>query len=157
MALARRIGNKELATSGGVPDGPAEIRSRERSLDRPIRRPEEILAYLEGHHMAEAFNLLRENDLIWFFVINNYLIGRDPSSFDLLYWNSDSTRMPAAMHSFYLRNMYHRNVLKNPGGINLANVAIDLGKIEAPVYFLSTREDHIAPWRTTYAGTQLVS
>jgi polyhydroxyalkanoate synthase len=117
----------------------------------------ERLGYLEGHHMAEAFNLLRENDLIWFFVINNYLMGREPSAFDLLYWNSDSTRMPATMQSFYLRNMYHQNALKHPGRINLANVAIDLRKIEVPLYFLSTREDHIAPWHTTYAGTQLVS
>jgi polyhydroxyalkanoate synthase len=117
----------------------------------------ERLGYLEGHHMAEAFNLLRENDLIWFFVVNNYLMGREPSAFDLLYWNSDSTRMPAAMHSFYLRNMYHRNVLKTPGAINLLNIPIDLRKIEVPVYFLSTREDHIAPWHSTYAGSQLVS
>ena len=115
------------------------------------------LGYLEGHHMAEAFNLLRENDLIWFFVVNNYLMGRDPAAFDLLYWNADSTRMPATMHSFYLRNMYHKNVLKEAGGINLANVPIDLRKIEIPVYFLSTREDHIAPWRATYAGARLVS
>src|SRR5215831_17329866 len=115
------------------------------------------LGYLEGHHMAEAFNLLRENDLIWFFVINNYLMGRDPSAFDLLYWNSDSTRMPANMQSFYLHNMYERNVLKSPGGVALANVPIDLRKIEVPIYFLSTREDHIAPWHSTYAGTQLVS
>ena len=115
------------------------------------------LGYLEGHHMAEAFNLMRENDLIWFFVVNNYLLGRSPAAFDLLYWNSDSTRMPARMQSFYLRNMYHRNVLKKAGGINLANVPIDLRKIAVPVYFVSTREDHIAPWRSTYAGTQLVS
>src|SRR5262245_4672127 len=116
----------------------------------------EKLGYLEGRHMAEAFNLLRENDLIWFFFVNNYLMGRDPSAFDLLYWNSDSTRMPAKMHSFYLRNMYHRNVLKKPGGIKLAGIPIDLRNIETPVYFLSTREDHIAPWRSTYAGTQLM-
>lgn len=115
------------------------------------------LGYLEGRHMADVFNLLRENDLIWFFVVNNYLMGREPSAFDLLYWNSDSTRMPATMHSFYLRNMYHKNVLKDAGGINLANVPIDLRKIEVPVYFLSTREDHIAPWRSTYAGARLVS
>jgi polyhydroxyalkanoate synthase len=117
----------------------------------------ERLGYLEGRHMSEAFNLLRENDLIWFFFVNNYLMGREPAAFDLLYWNSDSTRMPARMHSFYLRNMYHRNVLKDPGGISLADVPINLNKIEVPVYFLSTREDHIAPWRSTYAGTQLVS
>jgi len=115
------------------------------------------LGYLEGHHMAEAFNLLRENDLIWFFVVNNYLMGRDPSAFDLLYWNSDSTRMPATMQSFYLHNMYERNRLKIPGGISLANVPIDLRRVSVPLYFLSTREDHIAPWRSTYAGTRLVS
>jgi polyhydroxyalkanoate synthase len=115
------------------------------------------LGYLEGNHMSEAFNLMRENDLIWFFFINNYLLGRSPAAFDILYWNSDSTRMPARMQSYYLRNMYLRNVLKNAGGINLANVPIDLRKIAVPVYFLSTREDHIAPWHSTYAGTQLVS
>jgi polyhydroxyalkanoate synthase subunit PhaC len=115
------------------------------------------LGYLEGHHMAEAFNLMRENDLIWFFVVNNYLLGRAPAAFDILYWNSDTTRMPATMQSYYLRNMYHRNVLKNAGEITLANVPIDLRKIDIPLYFLSTREDHIAPWHSTYAGTQLVS
>ena len=115
------------------------------------------VGYLEGRHMAEAFNLMRENDLIWFFVVNNYLLGRDPAAFDILYWNSDATRMPAAMQSYYLRNMYCRNMLKNPGGITLVNVPIDLHRIEVPMYFLSTREDHIAPWRSTYAGTRLVS
>ena len=115
------------------------------------------LGYLEGHHMAEAFNLMRENDLVWFFFINNYLLGRSPAAFDILYWNSDATRMPARMQSYYLRNMYFRNVLKNAGQINLANVPIDLRKIDVPVYFLSTRQDHIAPWHSTYAGTQLMS
>ena len=115
------------------------------------------LGYLEGRHMAEAFNLMRENDLIWFFVVNNYLLGRSPAAFDILYWNSDATRMPATMQSYYLRNMYHRNVLKDAGALMLANVPIDLRKIDVPLYFLSTREDHIAPWRSTYAGTQLVS
>ncbi|MBI2312406.1 MAG: class I poly(R)-hydroxyalkanoic acid synthase [Betaproteobacteria bacterium] len=113
--------------------------------------------YLEGQHMAGAFNLLRENDLIWSFVINNYLLGREPMPFDMLYWNSDSTRMPAVMHSFYVRNLYERNLLREPGGITLAGVPIDLGKIEIPTYFLSTREDHIAPWKSTYAGARLVS
>jgi polyhydroxyalkanoate synthase len=113
--------------------------------------------FLEGRSMAEAFNLMRENDLIWFFFVNNYLLGRDPPAFDLLYWNSDATRMPAAMQSFYLRNMYQRNLLKEPGGITLAGVPIDLKKIDIPIYFLSAREDHIAPWRSTYAGTRLVT
>ena len=113
--------------------------------------------YLEGQQMAQAFNLMRENDLIWYFVVNNYLLGRDPTAFDLLYWNSDSTSMPARMQSYYLNNMYLQNKLKNPGGITLANVPIDLRKIDTPIYFLSAREDHIAPWASTYAGTQLVS
>ena len=105
--------------------------------------------------MATTFNMLRANDLIWSFVVNNYLLGKEPFPFDLLYWNSDSTRMPAAMHSFYLRNMYHENLLRDPGGITLAGVPIDLRKIKTPTFLLSTREDHIAPWRTTYAATQL--
>ena len=113
--------------------------------------------YLEGSHMATTFNMLRANDLIWSFVVNNYLMGKDPFPFDLLYWNSDSTRMPAAMHSFYLRKMYQENLLVQPGTIELAGVPIDLGKIKTPAFVLSTREDHIAPWKSTYALTQLLS
>jgi len=110
--------------------------------------------YLEGSEMATTFNMLRANDLIWSFVVNNYLLGRDPFPFDLLYWNSDSTRMPATMHSYYLRNMYIRNLLAQPGGIELDGVPIDLGQVRAAVYFASTLEDHIAPWRSTYAGAK---
>src|SRR5690242_944270 len=113
--------------------------------------------YLEGSEMATTFNMLRANDLIWSFVVNNYLLGNDPFPFDLLYWNADSTRMPARMHSFYLRKMYQENLLAKPNGISLDGVAIDLGKIKTPSYFLSTREDHIAPWKSTYRGTQLLS
>jgi len=113
--------------------------------------------YLDGAEMSTTFNMLRSNDLIWSFVVNNYLMGNDPFPFDLLYWNSDSTRMPAAMHSFYLRNMYQSNLLAEPGGITLAGQKIDLGLITVPAYFISTREDHIAPWRSTYRGTQLLS
>jgi polyhydroxyalkanoate synthase len=102
--------------------------------------------------MANTFNLLRANDLIWSFVINNYLLGRDPFPFDLLHWNCDSTRMPAAMHSFYLRNLYMKNALRKPGGVTLAGVPIDLSKVTVPTYFLSAIEDHIAPWKTTFAG-----
>ncbi len=113
--------------------------------------------YLEGSEMAGTFNMLRANDLIWSFVVNNYLMGKDPFPFDLLYWNSDSTRMPAAMHSFYLRNMYMKNLLKEPGGIMIGDVAIDLAKIRIPAYFISTIEDHIAPWQSTYLGARLFS
>ena len=111
--------------------------------------------YFDGAKMAEAFNLLRANDLIWSFVVNNYLMGKDPFPFDLLYWNSDSTRMPRAMHSAYLRDMYQHNRLREPGGISLDGVPIDLTTIDLPIYILSTREDHIAPWRSTYAATRL--
>ncbi|HYG86563.1 MAG TPA: class I poly(R)-hydroxyalkanoic acid synthase, partial [Azospirillum sp.] len=101
--------------------------------------------------------MLRANDLIWSFVVNNYLLGKDPFPFDLLYWNSDSTRMPAAMHSFYLRAMYQKNLLCKPGGVTLKGEPIDLRKVKTPSFFLSTREDHIAPWMSTYQGTQLFS
>ncbi len=112
--------------------------------------------YLEAEEMATTFNMLRANDLIWSFVVNNYLLGNEPFPFDLLYWNSDSTRMPAKMHSFYLRNMYRENLLARPGGISLLGVPIDLSRVTVPAYFLSTREDHIAPWRTTYYGARLL-
>jgi polyhydroxyalkanoate synthase len=110
--------------------------------------------YLEGSEMAGTFNLLRANDLVWSFVVNNYLLGKDPFPFDLLYWNADSTRMPARMHSFYLRNMYIKNLMGVPGGIELAGVPIDLSKVKLPAYFISTIEDHIAPWKTTYKGAK---
>ncbi|MFN6252433.1 MAG: PHA/PHB synthase family protein [Acetobacteraceae bacterium] len=110
--------------------------------------------FLEGREMATTFNMLRANDLIWSFVVNNYLLGQDPFPFDLLYWNDDSTRMPARMHSFYLRRMYQQNDLIKPGGIELLGVKLDLRKIKLPTYILSTREDHIAPWASTYRATQ---
>ncbi|MDB5813741.1 MAG: class poly(R)-hydroxyalkanoic acid synthase [Rhodocyclales bacterium] len=110
--------------------------------------------YLEGSEMASTFNMLRSNDLIWSFVINNYLLGKDPFPFDLLYWNSDSTRMPAKMHSFYLRKMYMENALCTPGGIEIGDTPIDLSKVKMPSYFISTIEDHIAPWKTTYIGAK---
>ncbi len=110
--------------------------------------------YLEGSEMAATFNMLRANDLIWSFVVNNYLLGKDPFPFDLLYWNSDSTRMPAAMHSFYLRTMYIGNKLIEPGGVTLAGAPLDLTRIKAPAYIVSTREDHIAPWKAAYQATR---
>ncbi|MDQ6619475.1 MAG: class I poly(R)-hydroxyalkanoic acid synthase [Pseudomonadota bacterium] len=112
--------------------------------------------YLDGSEMASTFNMLRANDLIWSFVINNYLLGRDPFPFDLLHWNCDSTRMPAKMHSFYLRNMYMHNRLREPGGITLAGVPIDLSKVKVPTYFVSAMEDHIAPWKTTFEGPKVL-
>jgi polyhydroxyalkanoate synthase len=111
--------------------------------------------YLDARDLYTTFNLLRANDLIWSFVVNNYLLGKEPFPFDLLYWNSDSTRMPAAMHSFYLHNMYQRNLLSEPGGVTLLDVPIDLRKIRAPSYIVAAKEDHIAPWNSVYAATQL--
>jgi len=110
--------------------------------------------YLDGSSMAGAFNLMRANDLIWSFYINNYLLGNDPRPFDLLYWNSDSTRMPAKMHSWYLKNMYLENNLCKPGTISIDGVPIDISTIEIPVCFASTVEDHIAPWTSTYSGAK---
>jgi polyhydroxyalkanoate synthase len=111
--------------------------------------------YLDGSEMANTFNMLRANDLIWSFVVNNYLLGKDPFPFDLLYWNTDSTRMPATMHSFYLRKMYQENLLVVPGGISLKGTPIDLRTIKVPSYLISTRDDHIAPWKSTYAATKI--
>src|ERR1700680_2043025 len=123
------------------------------SLERRMRER----GYLEAQDMAAAFNMLRANDLIWSFVVSNYLLGREHMPVDLLFWNSDSTRMPAAMHSFYLRKMYQQNLLAKPCGISLAGTPIDLSTIKTPPFILSTREDHIAPWKSTYAATRLYS
>jgi polyhydroxyalkanoate synthase subunit PhaC len=108
---------------------------------------------LEGSKMAMAFNMLRSNDLIWSYVISNYLKGQPPSSFDLLHWNSDATRMPAANHSYYLRNCYLENRLST-GSMVLDNTLLDLSKVKVPVYNLATREDHIAPADSVLYGSQ---
>ncbi len=113
--------------------------------------------YLEGDYMAGVFNMLRANDLIWSFYVNNYLLGKSPKAFDLLYWNSDSTRMPASMHTWYIKNFYVDDKLKEPDGVSIDGIGINLSKIDVPTCFVSTIEDHIAPWKSTYAGTRLVS
>lgn len=110
---------------------------------------------LEGNRMATTFNMLRANDLIWSFVVNNYLLGRDPVPFDLLYWNSDTTRMPEATHLFYLRKFYKENALAK-GMLELGGAKLDLAKIKVPIYLQSAKEDHIAPYRSVYKTTQLV-
>ncbi|MBI1272514.1 MAG: class I poly(R)-hydroxyalkanoic acid synthase [Alphaproteobacteria bacterium] len=111
--------------------------------------------YMDAHAMATTFNMLRANDLIWNFVVNNYLLGKEPFPFDLLYWNSDSTRMAAAMHSFYLRKMYLENKMIEPDGISFKGVPLDMRMIDTPSFILGTRDDHITPWRTVYSATQL--
>ncbi len=108
---------------------------------------------LEGARMAMAFNMLRSNDLIWSYVVSNYLKGQPPSAFDLLHWNSDATRMPAANHSYYLRNCYLDNRLST-GSMVLDNTLLDLSKVKVPVYNLATREDHIAPAESVLYGSQ---
>lgn len=127
----------------------ASLRGIEKQLDND--------GYLDGRAMAFSFNLLRENDLFWSFFINNYLKGERPSAFDLLYWNTDGTNMPATMHKFYLRNMYQDNKLIQPGGIEVDGVKIDLSQIKTPAYFISTIQDHIAKWKSTYKGAQVHS
>jgi polyhydroxyalkanoate synthase len=119
-----------------------------------LERHMEEKGYLEADTMARVFAMLRANDLVWGFAVNNYLLGREPAAFDLLYWNSDGTRMPRRMHAFYLREMYLHNRLVEPGALTLLGTPIDLGRIGQPLFFLSTREDHIAPWKSTYAGSR---
>ena len=109
---------------------------------------------LPGTAMADTFNSLRANDLIWSFFTNNYLMGRDPSAFDLLYWNADQTRMPKALHMFYLRKFYGENAL-SAGRLTLAGVDIDLKKVRIPIYEQAGREDHIAPPNSVYKGSKL--
>jgi polyhydroxyalkanoate synthase len=118
-----------------------------------LERRMAAVGYLEGARMAKAFNMLRSHELIWPYVINNYLKGKQPLPFDLLYWNSDATRMPAANHSFYLRNCYLENNLTK-GRITIDNQRLDLSKVTVPVYNLATREDHIAPAKSVFVGSK---
>jgi polyhydroxyalkanoate synthase len=117
-----------------------------------LEKEMEAKGYLAGTFMASSFNSLRANDLVWSFFIKNYLQGKTPVPFDILYWNSDSTNMPATMHSQYLRWMYLHNDLIKPGVIKLNNTPLDVTQITTPTFFLSTEKDHIAPWKTTYIG-----
>jgi len=106
--------------------------------------------FLEGRDMASAFRLLRSNSLIWHYFVHNYLYGETPPAFDVLYWNTDVTRMPRAMHAFYLREFYLHNKLMQKDGLTLAGHAIDLGRIRQPLYAVGCEEDHIAPWKATF-------
>src|ERR1700730_6178284 len=118
-----------------------------------LERDIQASGVLEGSRMAMAFNMLRSNDLIWSYVVSNYLKGQPPSAFDLLHWNSDATRMPAANHSYYLRNCYLENRL-SAGSMVLDNTLLDLSKVKVPIYNLATREDHIAPADSVLYGSQ---
>jgi polyhydroxyalkanoate synthase len=125
--------------------------------DTQIKALEAMMAeqgYLDGSRMAAVFNMLRPKDLIWPYVVNNYLLGKQPFPFDLLYWNSDTTRMPPRNHSFYLREFYQNNRLAN-GEMTIGGIKLDLSKVTLPIYELATREDHIAPAKSVFRGAKL--
>jgi polyhydroxyalkanoate synthase len=134
--------------------GDVKVFVDEKQLDR-LERLGKAKGYLPGDNVAWGFRLLRAPDLIWSFVINHYMLGRDRVPFDLLFWNEDATNMPLSCHMFFMRNMYIDNQLRVPNAIELAGEPIDVTRIETPAYILSTRDDHIAPWKTTYEATQL--
>ena len=113
--------------------------------------------YFDGEIMNLTFSVLRANDMIWFFVVNNYLMGKQPLPFDLLYWNAHSTRLPAKMHSFYLKNMYLENNLIKPNKLKIDDTPIDLKKIKVPCHFIATHKDHIAPWESVYRATNILT
>ncbi|MDK2776108.1 MAG: class I poly(R)-hydroxyalkanoic acid synthase [Pseudomonadota bacterium] len=115
-----------------------------------------VLGYYDGRQMSFSFNTLRENDLFWSFFINNYLKGERPAAFDLLYWNTDSTNLPARMHSWYLRNLYLNNQLVEKNAIELDGEKIDIRLVKTPCYFISTAQDHIALWQGTYKGAKVL-
>ncbi|MDD9334454.1 MAG: class I poly(R)-hydroxyalkanoic acid synthase [Rickettsiaceae bacterium] len=112
--------------------------------------------YFDGRYLSNSFSLLRANDLVWSFFVNNYLLGQTPMPFDLLYWNADPTNLPTNMYSYYLRNMYLNNLLKEPSNLSLFGTPIDLSKIDCNAFFLAANDDHIAPWRSVYEGLKLL-
>jgi polyhydroxyalkanoate synthase len=126
----------------------ASVAAREATLGRG--------GILPGRDLSFVFSSLRANDLIWPYVVNNYLMGGEPAAFDLLYWNSDSTNLPGPMYCYYLRNTYLENRLREPGALTNCGVQVDLGKVKLPVFVLATREDHIVPWRSAYRTLHLV-
>ncbi len=125
--------------------------------EQQLKSLEEMMAergYLDGSRMATVFNMLRPRDLIWPYIINNYMLGKKPFPFDLLFWNQDSTRMPAANHSFYLREFYHENRLAK-GELTLAGTRLELKRVKLPIYELAAREDHIAPAQSVFIGARM--
>jgi polyhydroxyalkanoate synthase len=129
-------------------------------VDEPyVQRREREFAQggvLPGRELAITFASLRANDLIWHYVVNNYLKGRTPEPFDLLFWNGDATNLPGTMYAYYIRNMYLENNLAKAGRLSMCGVPVDLGRVDLPAYVLATREDHIVPWRTAYASARLL-
>src|SRR4051812_5824736 len=127
----------------------ASVAAREATLGRG--------GVLPGSELAYVFSSLRANDLVWPYVVNNYLMGERPAAFDLLYWNADSTNLPGPMYCYYVRNMYLENRLRLPGALTNCGVPVDLGKVDLPLFILATREDHIVPWRSAYRTVELMS
>jgi len=123
------------------------LQDLEREMDR-------LGGVLSGQTMADTFNALRSNDLIWSFFVNNYLLGKEPKPFDLLFWNADATRMPKTLHLFYLRKFYGENALAK-GALTIDGVDLDLSTVRIPIYVQSSRDDHIAPARSVYKGAKL--
>jgi polyhydroxyalkanoate synthase len=109
-----------------------------------------------GSDLAFMFSSLRANDLVWPYVVNNYLMGATPAAFDLLYWNADSTNLPGPMYCYYVRNTYLENRLRVPEALTNCGVPVDLGKVDRPSFILATREDHIVPWRSAYRSVGLL-
>jgi polyhydroxyalkanoate synthase len=127
--------------------------------EQTVEALEDMMAhqgYLDGREMGRAFRLLRSNNLIWHYFVHGYLYGETPPPFDVLYWNTDVTRMPQAMHSFYLREFYLANKLVKLDAITLAGHPIDLSRIRQPLYAVGCEEDHIAPWKATFSNTAMI-
>jgi polyhydroxyalkanoate synthase len=127
--------------------------------ENAVRQREAVIGkggILPGSELASTFNALRANDLVWPYVVNNYLMGGAPAAFDLLYWNADSTNLPGPMYCSYVRNTYLENKLRVPGALQNCGVPVDLGKVDKPTFILATREDHIVPWRAAYRSLGLL-
>lgn len=125
-----------------------------------VRMREETIGHgglMPARDLATTFSFLRPNDLVWPYVVGNYLKGEKPPAFDLLYWNGDSTNLPGPMYAWYLRNTYLENNLIVPGKTKVSGTKIDLGRIDVPVYIYGSREDHIVPWEAAYASTQALT
>jgi polyhydroxyalkanoate synthase subunit PhaC len=145
--LASMLDFSDTGEIGLFIDEPS-VALRERTIGRGGIMP--------GRDLALVFSALRSNDLVWSYVVNNYLKGKSPEAFDLLYWNADSTNLPGPMYCWYVRNTYLENKLREPGRASVLGVPVDFGRVAIPAYVLATREDHIVPWRTAYSTTQLI-
>ncbi|SDV51396.1 class I poly(R)-hydroxyalkanoic acid synthase [Chitinasiproducens palmae] len=128
------------------------VSMRERTIGSLAPKP----GLMRGTEFARTFSMLRPNDLVWPFVIDNYLLGKTPPAFDLLYWNADSTNLPGAMFGWYLRHTYLENRLREPDALEVCGVPVDFGRIRCPAFIFASREDHIVPWQTAYASRQLL-